>query len=466
MNLDFDEHNNPSLKRFEKMLRTNAVYFFDSSEFERIIKYYIDNGKTNLAKKAIVLGLEQHPNTTGLRLLQAEIFIFEENHTEALKLLNEVEAIEPANEEVYIQKALLLSNKEQHNEAIILLKKALELSEEDNIDVLSLIGMEYLFLEDFERALLYFKNCLEIDVLDYTNLYNIVYCYDMLEQSDNAINYLQQYIENEPYSEIAWHQLGRQYYIIEDLNQALRAFDFALLIDERFVGAYIEKAKTLEKLDRYTEAIENFLITTELEDPSAYAFLKIGKNFKKIFNREAAVEYFLKANEQDPFLDKPLLALAELYFEDNVFHKSLFYINKLIEIDDENKVFWKLYAQTNLKMSFFKEAATAFRKCIELGDNSLDTYIELVDALYFIGDLNEAIKTLLEAEIYYHKHADIEFRKSGLYFLIKSNYLGEQYLINALTIEPNKYIIFKKLFPTVHNSKLVRDIYIKFRGNR
>jgi len=125
------------------------------------------------------------------------------------------------------------------------------------------------------------------------------------------------------------------------------------------------------------------------------------------------------------------LALANLYFEIEDFQKTLFYINKLIEIDDENRIFWRLYAQSNLKISFFSEAAKAFRKCIDLGDNSLDVYIELVDTLYFMGDLNEAIKTLLEAEMYFHKHASIEYRKSGLYFLIKSTVLGQKYPVQG-----------------------------------
>ena len=82
MDLHYDEHNNQSLRRFEKMLKTNSVYFFDSAEFDRIVKYYIDNGRINLAKKAISLGLEQHPDIIDLRLLKAELLIIEEKYSD------------------------------------------------------------------------------------------------------------------------------------------------------------------------------------------------------------------------------------------------------------------------------------------------------------------------------------------------------------------------------------------------
>ena len=53
MHLDHDEEDyNLSLAKFESMLKTNKVLFFDSEEFEEIILHYLDMGKANLAKKA------------------------------------------------------------------------------------------------------------------------------------------------------------------------------------------------------------------------------------------------------------------------------------------------------------------------------------------------------------------------------------------------------------------------------
>ena len=72
-----EEYNNFSLSRFESMLKTNNVLFFDSVEFEEIIQYYLENGKVALARKAVKLGLEQHPSSTNLKLFQVEMFIFE-----------------------------------------------------------------------------------------------------------------------------------------------------------------------------------------------------------------------------------------------------------------------------------------------------------------------------------------------------------------------------------------------------
>ncbi|MDG2279695.1 MAG: tetratricopeptide repeat protein, partial [Flavicella sp.] len=165
-----------SLSKFESMLKTNKVYFFDSSEFEEIIHYYLDNGRHTLAKKAVKLGVEQHPSSILLKLLEVELYIFEEQFDTAEKLLNELEAIEPTNEEVHIQRAAIFSKADKHKEAIESLKTALEFTN-DVADVSSLLAMEYLYLDDFDQARMNFAKCLEVDFEDYSSLYNIIYCF-------------------------------------------------------------------------------------------------------------------------------------------------------------------------------------------------------------------------------------------------------------------------------------------------
>ena len=119
-----------SLLKFESMLKTNNVYFFDLVEFEEIIIHYLDAGKHALAKKAVKLGLEQHPNSIDLKLLQVELFIFEDKLDQANQMLYKIEILEPHNEEVFIQKATILSKQKHHDEAIARLQQSLEFVED------------------------------------------------------------------------------------------------------------------------------------------------------------------------------------------------------------------------------------------------------------------------------------------------------------------------------------------------
>ena len=140
MHLSHDDDYNLPISKFEKMLKTNNVFFFDSMEFESIIQHYLDMGKIALARKAIKLGLEQHPSSSTLKLLQVELYIFENKLAVADKMLNELYELEPNNDEIYIHKATIFSKKDQHEKAIDVLKLALTISEE-KADIYSMLGM-------------------------------------------------------------------------------------------------------------------------------------------------------------------------------------------------------------------------------------------------------------------------------------------------------------------------------------
>ncbi len=455
------KENNLPLSKFESMLKTNSVYFFDSIEFEEIIHYYLDSGKNSLAKKAIKLGLTQHPKSVLLKLLQAELLIFDGEIGKASSLLKELQAIEPTNEEIYVQQANISSKTDDHKGAINLLKIALAYTD-DEADILSMIGMEYLFLDNFDEARLNFAKCLEVDFDDYSSLYNVIYCFDMQNNHAEAIDYLNKYIDKDPYSEVAWHQLGRQYYTLEKFNEALRAFDYAVLIDEYFVGAYLEKAKTLEKLKNYKEAIENYKATLELDDPTSFVFLRIGECFEKLNNTTLAIQYYKKAVHEDPLLDKGWITITNLYTKEKKFRKALFYINKAIEIDEKNILYWRKYAEINLNLDFYEEAINAFRHCLLLQDYDLTIWLGLSDTLCFIGEYEDALTNLLKAKRYFKDFAEIEYRLSGLCFMFKNYKKGTEYLNSALAIDFKYQFILKELFPRVFEMKEVKEVIHNF----
>jgi len=461
MHLSHEEDDyNISLSKFESMLKTNKVLFFDSEEFEEIILHYLDMGKASLAKKALKLALEQHPKSTGLKLVQIEMLIYDDKLDVAEKMLNELYAIEPHNEEIYIQKANIYSKRDQHEKAIEELEKALTFTD-DFADVYNLMGMEYLFMDNLELAKYNFIKCLEVDIEDQSALYNVVYCFEFLDQQKEAIDYLEKYIEKNPFSEIAWHQQGRLSYSIKNYENALRCFDYATLIDDEFIGAFMEKGKSLEKLKRYEEAIEAFQRTIELEDPTSYALLRIGKCYEKLNNKVEAIKYYNKTVHEDPLLDKGWIAITDFYIRLKNYQKALYYVNKAIAIDNENQLYWKRYATINRQMNFYEEAEFGYRKAVEFGDYQLDTWLFWVDILQFLGEFDSAIQTLVQAAEYFPEQYEVEYRLAGIYYMLQQNEKGKTHLNNGLRINAKNRTVLQELFPVVWDKKVVQNVITK-----
>ena len=451
-----------SLLKFESMLKTNSVYFFDLVEFEEIIVHYLDAGKHSLAKKAVKLGLEQHPQSVDLKLLQVELYVFEDELDKATLLLNKIEKIDPHNEEVFIQKAAILSKRGNHEDAILNLEKALVYTD-DNLDVWSLLGMEYLYLEDYSNARSYFEKCLNEDEEDYSALYNIIYCYDMCNESELAIPFLNDYINKNPYCEVAWHQLGRQYFMLDMFQEALTAFDYAILIDESFIGGYLEKAKTLEELKQYKEAIDHYLVTLDLDDPTAFALVRIGECYEKLHNYDAAITYYKKAVQEDPLLDKAWILITDLYFLQGNYQKAGYYITKALKIDEDNPIYWRKYAEINLKLNLFQEAVVGYQNCLTLDDDDITIYIALVDVLLFLGAFNDALSTLLKAQRIYKDFAEIEYRLAGVFSVLEKEKLSQKHLINALKIDFEYHSVLNELFPALCENPKIQKLIIDFK---
>ncbi|MGB5981036.1 MAG: tetratricopeptide repeat protein [Nonlabens sp.] len=430
MRFELNNDGNPSVEKFESMLDSNEVGFFDSDEFEQIIDYYMEVGRVENARKAISLAISQHPSSVTLKLFKAELLIFDNKFELAHSLLNELHLLEPNNSEVYIQKANIYSKTENHKKAIYLLELAIEYTD-DKADVYNLIGMENLFLENYVDAKVNFVKCLEFDNEDYSALYNIMYCFDFLNEQDKAIEFLTEYLETNPYCEVAWHQLGKQYFDAKEYDRALNAFDYAIISDDQFIGAYLEKGKVLEKLDRHKEAIVQYQMTLNLDDPTSFAYLRMGKCYHHLGKSDQALFNYNKCVEEDPLLDKGWLAIVTFYCERMEFQKALNFMEKALDIDPENALYWIKFAKINQSLNFFEEAEYGYRMAMELGSYELELWINRADILIGLGEYRALIVNVEHGLEFYPNHTSLLIRLGAILVKIGKVTDGVYHLQNA-----------------------------------
>lgn len=446
MALDSNEYPDKSISKFESMLKTDDVYFFDAEDFEEIIHHYLNNGKIFLGKKAIQIGLEQHPNSLELKLLQVEVLTFEDKYEAAERLLDEIQNIDVHNEEIYIQRANIQSKQDNHQEAVNLLLEALHLTD-NSFDIHSLLGMEYLFMDDYERAKSSFMKCVDFDDRDYSSLYNVIYCFEFLEDYDGAVRYLNDYLERNPYCEVAWHQLGKMYYAMDMFQEALTSYDFAIISDDSFIGAYFEKGKVLEKLGRYNEAVENYETTITIEDPTSHAYLRIGKCHEKLGNTDLAKYYYYNTVHEDPLLDKGWLAITDFYHKLEDHEKALYYINKAINIDGENPLYWKKAAKIYFALDNFDEADFAYKQAVDLGNYELDTWLHWANVLKKVGDLNSSVQVLVQGLEFYPESPELLYKLAGVYLRNNEILVAREKLAQAMQIDMEGFQLFEEEFP-------------------
>ena len=408
----FSEDNNSSITKFEQMLKTNQIIFFDAIEFESIIHNYIDFSQFKLARKALKMAMEQHPKNVDLMLLESELLIYDGSLDEAQTLLLEIEQLSPYQEDIFLQRASIFSKKKNHTLAIKLLEKAIDLTD-DKVEVWNLIGMEYLFLENYLKSKIFFLKCVENNPYDYQSLYNLLYCYEQLEENLEAIDTLNNILETNPYSEIAWHQLGKLYVTIEKPEEALSAFEFAIISDNSFTGAYIEKGKLLEKMGKINEAIENYEISLQLNDPNAYVNHRIGKSHLKLGNDDLAIQFFKKSIKLEPNHEKSWVSLVDFFLKRKEYLKAQHHVGKSIQANGDSSDLWRKSAEIHFEMNLYEEAALACDNAVELGQNELKTWIMWMDSLIHLKEWELAIKVCEKALKHHDNKASFLYRLAG-----------------------------------------------------
>ena len=447
---------------FETGLLSGSMQYFDTHEFVDIIDFFLDQNETIKAERAIKNALNQHPHSVTIQIRKAD-WLFEINLLdESEEIIDDILEFENNNPEANELKGDLLIKRENQKEGILFLQKALSVTENRG-ELYSKIGIELMQIDELELAVKFFFKALDDNLHDESSLYNITYCYEFLEKQDQAISFLQKYIDKSPYSQIAWHQLGLQYKIQENYEKAIWAFDYATIADDAFLGAFFEKAKCHEEISEYHEAIEIYKKGQKMADPTAWAYYRLGDNYLKLEDAEQALINYFNAIHEDPMYAGAWYKIALLYSLDSQVDRSLEYAERAVEIEFENVEYSSYLARLYMRLSKFEKAETLYESLISLEVNDANIWIEYSILLRHLELKNDSIGILLRSLSYFADNAEIMYRLAGELFDTEKELEAIDFLREALTLDFNKSEILKMNYPIVYHNEIVQDMIFAFK---
>lgn len=425
------------IERFEEMVNLGEEYFFDVENFENISDYYVQFGKEKRALESLNIGLRQHPFSTELRIRRAQVYLDMMNMPLADEDLTRAENSDPDHPDVLIGRAEWLSKRGQHNKAIQKLKQAGKVMGTDE-EVNPMIASEYLELADYRRAAEYFKKVLMNDYDDGSALFSLSFCYDMLEESDELVSFLKTYLDTNPFSEIAWHQLGLVYQKNKSYRQAIEAFDYACVIDDYFSAAHYEKARAYEMLNEYEEAIKIYQSLVEIEDFNAYAYLRMGMAYRNMGNMKQAKRFMSKAYKDDPDLDDVLLNIVGLHEDLEEWREALYFVKRLVDVNDS--VGYRLYsAMIHQKAGLLEESVDILLEMMDLPDCLPEAYLLYADLMLEFDDIDDCLDILYDAIDVFPENEQIYLRLGATLFEL--NEVEESLFYFARAIDLNRLIV-------------------------
>ena len=457
-NSDFlEEGMEERAQNFERMLESGESFFYDNDELGQLIDYYLDFEQINKATKAIAYGESIYPFESFYQIKKAEVFIAQRNINGAIKLLEKYRTIEPQNPEI----AKLLGD-----------CYALSLQYKRALDC-------YLFALNFDNtndelllrlARVNFAQGNNKKALSYLNAFPSDYMYDELSvqeflklfldygQHTEAVTFLQNIIDNDPYNYSAWYFLGLVRQKEESYEEGISAYEFCIAIDEENTMGHLGKGNCLMELDQNQEAISSFNLSLDNDESDAEVFCNIAECYENLKDDSAAKYNYQKSIKLNPNLSDAYFGLATVYKRGAKLKEAERNLLKAIDIDRYESMYHIELAEVYLINENSDRCYYHYEKAYEIDSDTTEIILDFAHAKFELGDIDEALDLLINHLENHDEDHRMYYRIASYSFILGHSEKGYNFLHAALKMNPKEYILLFEFAPFTENLETVSNI--------
>ncbi|MBK8144751.1 MAG: tetratricopeptide repeat protein [Bacteroidetes bacterium] len=200
------------LIEFFKIKRGEAHGVLTEVDFEYLIDYFDTNSDRENAGLACDIASTLFPFSSTLFLRKAEWLMNQKKYGQALKILDQVEEIDPNNIECVFMKSDILLDQNRFSEAVdILERNADKFDSVDKTDILLELSEIYDELEEFEKVYATLKRILLYEPTNEDALLRICFWAEINNFHEDSIELHSKIIDEVPFNAMAWYNLGVAY---------------------------------------------------------------------------------------------------------------------------------------------------------------------------------------------------------------------------------------------------------------
>ncbi|HET9429881.1 MAG TPA: hypothetical protein VFO70_01835, partial [Chitinophagaceae bacterium] len=200
------------LKRYDNLKNGRQQSFIEEDAFEKIIDHFQEKEDLTRASEAADFAIEQYPYSASILIKKADILLSSRNYKKALDILERAELLDKGDINLFILKTDAYLALDQQEKAVVLLEEALVSFEgEERLELLFELADVYDDYEEFDKVFDCLKLILEEDPNNEEALYKICFWTDFTGRNEESIRIHQHIINEYPYNELAWFNLGASF---------------------------------------------------------------------------------------------------------------------------------------------------------------------------------------------------------------------------------------------------------------
>lgn len=455
------------LNQYENFKNGRKHAFIEEDAFERIIEYYQENENLSEATAAAEIGCSQFPYSASLMIKKADILLARRNYQDALDILEQASLYDTQNINIYILKTDAYLALDQQEKAVTLLEEALQMFEgEERIELLFELADVYDDYEDFDKVFDCLKMILEDEPLNDEALYKICFWTDFTGRNEESIRLHQKIIDEYPYSELAWFNLGAAYQGLKLYEKAIDAYQYAVTVDEKFDYAYRNMGDAYIRLRKYKEAIEVLEKVTELAKPEDVIFEAIGYCYDKMKRYSQARFYYRKATHLRPDDSRIIYKMACTYFNEGRWDSCLKQLEAAFRMKKIQPEYYLLAGECRLQQGYPREASQQFVNAVGLRPKNSVAWEALVRSLFMAEEYDDAYEQAVSAIKITSKKTLFTFYKAAALMAAGKIKEGLLQLEEAMEKQPKLLKKFIELNPSILQNQQVVDLLARFKRKK
>ena len=458
---------NELVQLFEKLRSGTSSVFLEEEAFEKIIDYYDDQENSLRAIEAADIGIEYFPFSSSLLFKKADLLLASRKYNEALSILEKAELLDANDLNLYILKTDAYLALDKQEKAVSLLEEAITHFEgEEKIELLFELADVYDDYEELDKVFDCLVLILKEEPTNEEALYKICFWTDFTGRNEESIRLHLSIIDEHPYNELAWFNLGAAYQGLKLYEKAIDAYQYSLVIDEKFDYAYRNIGDAYIRLKKYKEAIEALEKVLELSKPEEVIYEAIGHCYDRMRNYAQARFHYRKASHLNPDDSKLFYKIACTYYNEGQWTSAIKQLESALKIHRHQFEYNLLMGEAKFQLTHIKEAIQYFSNAVRIKPKNIAGWEALIRCLYQSEFYTEARQQVVAAMDITSGKPVFLFYLSAILLALGKTKDALLYLETAMRASPKTLKKFIDLNPSVLQNASVVDVIARYKKSK
>jgi len=330
-----------------------------------------------------------------------------------------------------------------------------------------LLALVYKDKANYKKAIQYLEQLIELSeevTSEYASM--LVECFKATRQLKSRLENYKTELEHNPYNIKGWYTLGLLYEAAGYYLDALHAYNFVTVLNEKHLEAHIGIANIHIRFEAYNKAIEHLKNAFEIDNTYYEISYSLAECYTYMGAYSKAKEYYLETTKAEPNHHQAWFGLgvcAEFYQN---FDMAMFYFEKAYTLQPYECDYLLALANTKYRAGYIKDAYQSYLEGVKKFPEYISNWLDFSACLYEQKEFEEAISTLKKAIEENEDEASLYYRLAAYLYSLIQPQEANKYFILGLETDFDRHTEVFDVFPQLRFYAPLMQLIQNFEKNQ